>query len=863
MPHLRFRIEYHTTWGQNLCVLFSRNESPHERFPLQTIDGKYWEGCMDVEPFTSVHYTYLVCNDGNVERELRRDLLSISVLTDDVVLYDNWPLETIPETYLHTAFTQCIFSSSAIASAGLKELPAGYAAVRLHAMPPPKGQRWAIVGSSPELGEWKRPHFLTHTGIYEWSLGIRASALASGVQYKYVLSTDDGNGAVTWEGGSNRQMGNFPIRSTERLIVNDFIPNINLSPWRGAGVVIPVFSLRSAGSQGIGDFGDLKTFIRWAASVDFSTVQILPVNDTTSSGTWRDSYPYNGISVFALHPIYLDLRQWEDTAVFKAYTDVSAQLNALKALDYEATYAMKIHFAAELYRLSAGTVTNQTAYIQFVTDNAHWLMAYAHFMTDKAKTVAAFQGVNADPGFFFFLQYLLHEQLLAAHDLARESRVILKGDIPIGVCPDSVPVEADRHLFHLDGRAGAPPDAFAVHGQNWGFPTYNWEEMAKDGYAWWRRRLAHMGQYFDAYRIDHVLGFFRIWEIPATQVYGLLGHFRPALPLSTDEIRHFGFLADIDRYTRPFITARRMEELASECPQTSWAEYFERDKATGDYLLKPHVAAQTDIQKLTADEVSKRMLMDVACEVLFIPDPDGTGWHPRIGAQQTDVFKTTLSGTDREAFTRLHDAFFYSRHNDFWARQAMKKLPVIIEYASNKRGSMLPCAEDLGMVPTSVKGVLEGLHILSLEIQRMPKTFGMEFGNPADNPYLSVATIDTHDMPPIRLWWHEDRRRTQRFWNNALHHTGMAPQSATPDVCKQIIAEHLASPSMLCLIGLQDYLAIDTSISDPDYRHEQINVPANPDQYWNYRMPLTLERLFAATGFNERLRSMIASSGRS
>lgn len=175
---------------------------------------------------------------------------------------------------------------------------------------------------------------------------------------------------------------------------------------------------------------------------------------------------------------------------------------------------------------------------------------------------------------------------------------------------------------------------------------------------------------------------------------------------------------------------------------------------------------------------------------------------------------------------------------------------------------MLPCAEDLGMVPASVKGVLEKLNILSLEIQRMPKTWGTRFADLKQNPYLSVATIATHDMPPLRLWWRESREQTQAFWSEALHHLGEAPVEATPEVCEEVVAAHLSCPSMLCLLAFQDYVAISPSLCSNSPEREQINVPANPNQYWRYRMHISIERLIQSTDFNEKLRGLIKMSGR-
>lgn len=862
MSHITFRIEYATTWGERVWMEYAVHGQPHKSLPLTTTDGRIWTCNIEVAPYDVVTYTYCIRNEqGETVRALRQNRFSIAKGNDEnLLVLDHWTERDIAPHYLHSAFTECVFADNNAEAAIIERLPSSYV-LRMQAVPPPAGYRWAVLGSTDCLGRWHETsaRLLQRTGVYEWSLPLEKSDFDSGAEYKYLLVKENADGTgILWEEGENRRL--CAVENVEdTAVVQDDSPRISVPQWRGAGVVIPVFSLRSRGSQGIGDFGDLAAFVRWANSVGFSAVQILPINDTTSSGTWHDSYPYNGISVFALHPIYLDMREWQHLPFYSRYEEKARELNAKDTLDYEQVFALKMDFLSTLFAQEGRNVLCQMDYADFFNENRSWLVPYAHFSMEKANVIHYVDIDNTD--FFYFTQYLLHRQMLAAHDVARNCGVILKGDIPIGVCRDSVPAMVDRRLFHFDGHAGAPPDAFATEGQNWGFPTYNWDEMAKDGYAWWKHRLSHMSNYFDAYRIDHVLGFFRIWEVPASQLYGLLGYFRPALPFTSKEVEDFGFNGDCERYAVAHVSATRFAQLQAEMEGVDLNDFLEPN-ADGDYELREEYKTQQQILAVMEDSPLRRLLLKLVCEVLFIKDPDTGGWHPRIGAQQTTLFEE-LEPSEREAFNRLHDNFFYFRHNEFWADKAMAKLPAVISAKRNGSSfSMLPCAEDLGMIPASVKGVLERLHILSLEIQRMPKAYGVAFGNPADNPYLSVATIATHDMPPLRLWWHEDRQRTQQFWNWALNRQGDAPEDAAGEVCEQVITQHLQSPSMLCLNALQDYLAIDEHLRNPHYEMEQINVPANSQQYWQYRMHLTLEDLVAATAFNEKIRNMVKASGR-
>lgn len=863
MTEIRFKTEYSTQWGEVVNLCYKTAGRAPQQVAMHTDDGRTWECAIKVAPFTQIEYHYAVVRQDNMEivRTMRQGVFKLLTGKERrVVTYDQWAANDINDVFLHTAFSQCAFKAGE--KGRLPCAPNNGNTLCLHTTPPPAGCSWGVAGGSEALGSWKgsEARRLTQTGPYEFSAMLEEEDLVHGLEYKYVLINDeDASKPCVWETGENRVLSPQKDEGAERMVFNDGGVRIACTPWRGAGVVIPVFSLRSEGSQGIGDFGDLRRFITWASSVRFKCVQILPINDTTSSGTWHDSYPYNGISVFALHPVYLDLREWEDWSRFAFYKKKAEELNRLPKADYEAAFALKMEFLSELYLAFGEEVMETSAFHAFFDSNERWLIPYACYCREKAQRLG--YATADDLAFFYFTQFLLHRQMVAAHDTARQCGVILKGDIPIGVCADSVPATIDRQLFHFDGSAGAPPDDFAREGQNWGFPTYNWEMMKEDGYRWWKERLGSMSQYFDAYRIDHVLGFFRIWEIPTCQVQGLMGHFRPALPLDENEIREWGFDADIERYCRPFVTKAEMELLEQQFPHAGLCNFL-KQAADGTFELQEHADTQRKIALLDCDEGLKKALMCVAAEVLFIKDPDRKGYHPRILAHETRAFQT-LDSHCRQAFKCLYEDFFYRRHNQFWAQKALEKMGEIMVPKGDKiMDSMLPCAEDLGMVPDSVKGVLEQLQILSLEIQRMPKKFGVRFDNLEENPYLSVSTIATHDMPPFRLWWRENREQTQMFYHDVLHREGEAPEDATPEICEQVVSEHLKCPSMLCANSLQDYMAIDGSLRNPYYEEEQINVPSNPNQYWNYRMHLTIEQLVGASSFNEKLRMLIKSSGR-
>lgn len=585
---------------------------------------------------------------------------------------------------------------------------------------------------------------------------------------------------------------------------------------RCAGTAIPVFSLRSADSFGIGEFNDIRKLVDWAVATGQKVIQVLPVNDTTMTGTWTDSYPYSANSIYALHPQFVHLPD-AGVEADEEYLRIKDELERLAEVDYERVNSEKDRFMRKAFAARWRSVCASKAYRQFLQDNSHWLLPYAAFRIlmgrygtadfsrweeyssyDRKKAEALLKKEKQECNYYCFVQFHLHLQLIEARDYAHAHGVYLKGDIPIGISPVSADAWTSPELFHMDSQAGAPPDAFAAKGQNWRLPTYNWDRMAQDGYAWWKARMRNMEQYFDAFRIDHILGFFRIWEIPLGAGSGLLGHFSPALPYTTGYLRSLGF---------------QLPDSGKAVPDSE--------------------------------------------NVLFVADPHAAGhWHPRIAAQDTDAY-CALDRHMKDVFNGLYDDFFYHRHNAFWKECAMKKLPELLSSTQ-----MQACGEDLGMIPDCVPDVMRELCILSLEIQRMPKHSWETFADVRHYPYMSVCAVSTHDMNPLRAWWKEDRNLTQKFYNDVLGESGMAPQECEPWICRKIVKMHMDSPSLLAVLMLQDWLSVDGKIRKPDPDSERINDPADAPHYWRYRMHLTLEQLVASDDLNKEIRSMTASSGR-
>lgn len=888
---VQFNIEYKAMFGEQIVVNIQTEEGGL-KLPLETTDGERWACDWGVEsPEKSYTYYYSVEREGRavktewlmIKHQLDVNARKAAVYT----LYDHW--KAMPEdAFLYSsAFTDCI--NHQVPQEMKPET--GSKIVRLIVRAPQlrDGERLGVLGADKALGAWDVQKILpmTQHTYNEWVADIDATHLeGSHLEFKFVAFRNAKN-ELLWENSMNRTVDLPEMKAGELVSYELDQASFALYNRKLAGTQVPVFSLRTRKSAGIGDFGDLKTMIDFVASTGQKVLQLLPINDTTITHTWTDSYPYSCISVFAIHPQYADLHALPELKNAKARAEAEktrAELNALDKIDYEKVNDFKINYLRQIFNQEGEKMMKTAEYKAFFQDTELWLVPYAQYsyLRDKNGTAdfnqwpdhqvwdEAERKALADPktaayknvAFFYFVQFVLDRQMQEAHEHAKTKGVILKGDIPIGVNRNGCDVWTEPKYFNLNGQAGAPPDDFSANGQNWGFPTYNWFEMLKDGCQWWNRRFKNMARYFDAYRIDHVLGFFRIWEIPVHSVHGLLGQFAPALAMSREEIESYGLHFQEDRFTRPFITDWVLDRVFHERAGEVKEKYLDRldDER---YQMKPEVDTQRKVEALFADATDEKELWlrdglyALISDVLFVRDHTNPGvFHPRISAQLDFIYES-LYDNDKAAFNRLYNDYFYRRNNQFWYQEAMKKLPKLVQATR-----MLVCAEDLGMVPDCVPWVMDELKILSLELQSMPKDPSVKFGHLSRNPYRSVCTISSHDMPTLRMWWDENVQRTQEYYNTMLYRQGPAPHPLPGWLASDIISRHLTSPSMLCILSIQDWLATDEALRLPDADAERINIPANPKHYWRYRMHLNIEDLAADKRFVQSITEMISQSGR-
>ena len=513
---VHFHIEYRTVFGEQLVLNIQKEDEEEFKLPMATLDGKEWsvDWCVE-QPAKSYTYYYSVERDGVVVKTewlLVKHRLDLTAgKADELTQYDHW--KVIPEdAYLYSsAFTDCVNHQAPEEM----EMQNYAKTVRLIVRAPQlrDGEKLGVVGADNLLGSWNAEKMLkmTQHTYNEWVAELDAVHLQSNhMEFKFVAYNEKKDQQF-WETGMNRTIDLPEMKAGDAIAYELDQAFFALYNRKLAGTLVPVFSLRSEKSAGVGDFGDLKTMIDLVASTGQKVLQLLPINDTTITHTWTDSYPYSCISVFAIHPMYVDLNALpalKDAKARKQAEQTRQELNALPQIDYEKVNDFKQEYLQQIFAQEGKEMMSGADFKAFIQETEQWLVPYAQYsyLRDKNGTAdftqwsdhnvwdeaerkdltnpetEAYKNVE----FFYFVQFILNKQMQEAHEHAKAKGVILKGDIPIGVHRHSCDVWMEPKYFNLNGQAGAPPDDFSVNGQNWGFPTYNWDEMLKDGCQWWR-----------------------------------------------------------------------------------------------------------------------------------------------------------------------------------------------------------------------------------------------------------------------------------------------------------------------------------------------------------------------------------------
>jgi 4-alpha-glucanotransferase len=906
-----FSVPYTTTYEESLLIVGSipqlGNWDAAQGLQMESHSGGVWTATIRLSESEYGPFVYrYALRDGGTDvlhyegNRIRRLEPLIFRQMAVVEQRDFWQPPADPETNLATApFRRVIFRRPEYTVQHCPDCGSPGIHVRLNIPAPrvPQGMSLYCSGSIPALGLWNPQKALPLKGknFPEWQTDFHVRPVEIPFQYKYFIANEDRTN-ISWESGDNRRLidyASFTHGEHLAIVVSDYAFRSGLEPWKGAGLAIPVFSLRSEKGLGVGEFNDLKPLADWAKEMGMKMIQLLPVNDTCIRMDWTDAYPYAALSVFALHPIYLNLQSIpgiSDSILHKIET-AAKRLNRKTTVDYEAVMSAKSDLLKLIFSEQFEAFLASAAFQDFFQENSVWLRPYAafcylrnrHGTSDYGKwgkfsraSSSLIEEVTEpdiphfrDIALHYFTQYHLHHQLCEAARHAHDRGVVLKGDIPIGVDKASVETWLHPEFFHMDKSAGAPPDDFAVEGQNWGFPTYNWEIMAADGYGWWKQRLTHLSRYFDMIRLDHIIGFFRIWEIPGNAVTALRGRFNPANPISRDDLLKAG-IEDIETLCKPHITTEVLSRVFGAQAGNVAREYlhpcgkdryeFRRQFDTQQKIEAHFFASRTNGSSITKkDRTLLHGLFRLYDDIVLIPDKQNETeyFHPRIAKDLTFGFQS-LPPQTQAALQDICRNYHGRRQEALWSSGGIQKLAAL-----KAATDMMICGEDLGMVPNCTPGVMEDLAILCLRIERMPLDPGRIFADPKDYPYLSVAMPSNHDMATIRGWWEEaDRAAVQFYFSRFLGHEGLAPKSCEPWICREIVSRHLYGNSMWAVFPIQDILGMDANLRRPDPHQERINEPSTTRYQWNFRLHITLENLLSRESFNADVRQMVRSANR-
>lgn len=590
-----------------------------------------------------------------------------------------------------------------------------------------------------------------------------------------------------------------------------------------AGVLLPLFSIYSKESVGIGDFSDLKLAIDWVKRSGHSVLQLLPMNEMGCLPC-----PYDAISSFALEPVYIKIAD-----VIKS-SRVSNSLKK-KIEDLRKDFPLDARYCD--YRIREGKENllrqifesqfkkENKDFLTFKEENSYWLRDFCLFKTLKKYfkglpwydwpeeyrernevALRKFYQENINEiKFQEWTQWQLYLQFKEVKKYATEQGVFLKGDLPILVSRDSADVWAHREFFKLEFAAGAPVDMYCALGQRWGMPTYHWDNIRKDNFVYLKEKLRYAQNFYDLLRIDHVVGFFRIWSIPYNEPLenkGLNGFFDPS-----DE-RLWGkqgreILEVMQGATSMFLCAEDLGIIPEICRIT----------------LKELNIPGNDVQRWAKDWLQSHDFLDkkdyrfMAVNMLSTHDTTNFAcwWETEAGTVDEELFKRKCNDQRNINFERVKDKLF--------------------DLTLSSCGRLRWKEE--------VDSLEKLLGILSPD-GRLPAEYLKDF---------------------IELWQNSFAEK-QKLWR-LLGFKGKIAERCTSDLMREILRFILNSNCLFCINNIFDLLYLSASSKDKDnYCLYRINTPGTiSEKNWSIRIPLSLEELLAHK-VTEEIREIVLASGR-
>ncbi len=637
------------------------------------------------------------------------------------------------------------------------------------------------------------------------------------------------------------------------------------------GIAVPLGSIRVEGGWRVGEYPDLAPFARLCEGLGAGLLQLLPLNDTGGQ-----SSPYSALSAFALHPLYIRVRDLPEAAAapraVEALESFAAEARPGERFPYGECLEAKLTALRAVYEASADSIAADEGLAAFVRGRP-WLRAYAVYRRLKSSygerawrswpdhrdpTRDEIDAMWDDPAarreqlFHAWMQRRAAEQFGAAAEAVAGMGLVLLGDIPILMNDDSADVWADRRFFDESLRAGAPPDMYSSVGQNWGFPIYDWDAMAEDGYSFWRARVAEAARYYSAYRIDHVLGFFRIWALGDRDETGCLGRFVPGAELGADELSRAGFSPERLRWlSEPHIPGAELR-AAVPAPEAALVVEAALERIGGEdlYLFKRSIRGEADLSELPLSGAAIEFLKARWRDRAFLPIGGGR-FSPTWSYRGARAW-ASLSDGERSALEAMIGAASASAELG-WEDRGRRLLSML-----GSASDMLPCAEDLGAVPDCVPRVLAELGIPGLRVPRWMRRWdeaGQPFKPLSEYGELSACTPSVHDTSTLRGWWEGEDGR-DAFVEAYCPELRPAPALLDPDGEGAVLAALAKAPSRLFVVQLQDLLDLSARYRSDDPSGDRINVPGSVDGFnWTWRMGPGTEELGRDAAWTARVRA--------
>ncbi|MCL2230984.1 MAG: 4-alpha-glucanotransferase [Treponema sp.] len=636
---------------------------------------------------------------------------------------------------------------------------------------------------------------------------------------------------------------------------------------RKLGAAVPVGALRSKNGIGVGEFADLAEFAVLCRKMKIGLIQILPVNDTGF-----ESSPYSSLTAFGLHPLYLSIEGLDeyakaDNSIKTRIKNAREKFDSYKRFNHYEVLKEKLEICRMIYSIVKADIVKSADMASWIDKNS-WVKEYAVYRRLKEKndqkswkdwkeystvTAADIQKLWNDKSlaeehfFWVWLQKALDTQFAKASKAITDAGLIMEGDLPILMNEDSCDVWANPEIFNRELSAGAPPDMYSPEGQNWGFPIYNWEAQEKDNFAWWKKRLSVAQKYYQAYRIDHVLGFFRIWASSPNDYSSALGRFVPYTPVTAGDLKRLGYdMGKIRWVSRPHIPTGEVWDAL----KINWGSLYTEDelKTAAEkvfskalvrlyseeiWLFKKKIKGEKDIDALGLHPAVRNYLLGKWKDRLFLEYQRGR-FFPVWYFRNSTAYKS-LSQDEKNGLEALLEK--RSRKSEkIWSRLGMKLLSVLVESSP-----MLPCAEDLGAVPACVPKVLSRLKILGLRVVRWFRVWERE-GQPyipfEEYPHLSVCTPAVHDSSTVREWW---ERETDQGQFSGFLGVPSLPRIYNPGTAKAILSKTASARSRYRVFQIQDLLHLSNNWYSENPADERVNVPGTANEFnWTYRLPATI-----------------------